>query len=89
MSTEARATYTPPTASLRCVSAEKATELAARLVDEAGCPATASGTWVTAPIDQLGFVFHIAEIAVREGYADDSAAVAFQSAGIDLADGRR
>ena len=83
------ATYTSPTAALRCVSAEKATELAARLVSDCGCPATSSDRWVTAPIDNLRFVFHVAEFAVAQGYATDSAAVAFQSAGIDLANGRR
>ena len=82
-------TYVSPTASLRCVSAEKATELSARLVAESGCPATSAGQFMTAPIDDIGFVFHVAELAVREGYASDSNAVTFQSAAIDRAEGVR
>ncbi len=83
------ATYTSPTAALRCVSAEKAIELADRLVSDCGCAATAAGRWVTAPIDNIGFVFQFAEFAVAQGYAGDSDAMSFQSAGIDLANDRR
>ena len=77
-----------PTSSLRCGSAEHATELAARLVAESGCPATAHLDRVTVPIDNLSFVFHVAEIAVSEGYASDNDSVGFQSAGINLSNSR-
>lgn len=73
-----------PTSSLRCSTPKRATELAARLVAESGCPATAEQDRVIIPIDNLTFVFHVAEIAVGEGYASDNDAVGFQSAGINL-----
>lgn len=81
--------YSPPTAALQCVSAEKATELAALLVLTCGCPASAAGSRVIAPIDHIAFVFRIVDIAVTGGFASDIDAVAFQRAGIDLVEARQ
>lgn len=78
-----------PTSSLLCVSDAKAAELATRLVAETGRPATARFDRVTVPVDDLPFVFHVAGIAVDEGYATDRDAVGFQSAGINLANDLR
>lgn len=81
---------TAPTAQMRCLSPEKATELAERLRAEDGVPAAltaADGDMLRAPIDNIGFAFAIVATAVEEGYADDDDAGQFQQAAIDHAGG--